>query len=79
MPIYTDRSNESRIYIQVPLVVKNSSPNAGDVNDAGLIPGRGRSHGEGHDNTLQYFCLKYPMTEELGRLQSMTSQTVQQD
>ena len=39
MPIYTDRSNESRIYIQVALVVENSPANAGDVSDVGLTPG----------------------------------------
>jgi len=34
---------------------KESSCNAGDL---GLIPGLGRSPGEGHDNPLQYSCLK---------------------
>ena len=29
---------------QVVLVVKNLPPNAGDIRDAGLIPGSGRSH-----------------------------------
>ena len=38
--------------------VKNHPANAGD---AGLIPGSGRSPGEGNDNTLQYSCLKNPM------------------
>ena len=37
------------------LVVKNAPANAGDVRDAGLIPGLGRSLGEGHGNTLQNF------------------------
>ena len=32
-----------------------------DVRDAGLIPGSGRSPGEGHGNPLQYFCLENPM------------------
>ena len=39
-------------------VVKNLSPNAGDV---GLIPGWGRSPGEGNGNPLQYSCLENPM------------------
>ena len=35
-------------------VVKNLPTNAGDV---GLIPGLGRSPGEGNGNPLQYSCL----------------------
>ena len=38
---------------QVSLVVKNPSANAGDLRDAGSIPGLGRSPGEGHGNPLQ--------------------------
>ena len=34
--------------------VKNVPANAGDM---GLIPGSGRSSGEGHGNPLQYSCL----------------------
>ena len=37
----------------------------------GLIPGSGRSSGEGNGNPLQYSCLENPWTEESGRLQSM--------
>ena len=40
---------------------KELAANAGDVRDAGLIPGLGRSPGEGHGNPLQYSCLKNPM------------------
>ena len=43
---------------QVALVVKNPPANAGDM---GLIPGSGRSPGEGHGNPLQYSCLENPM------------------
>ena len=39
-------------------VVKNLPANAGD---AGLIPGSGRSPGEGNGNPLQYSCLRNPM------------------
>ena len=39
------------------LVVKNSPANAGDIGDVGLIPGWGRSPGEGNGNPLQYSCL----------------------
>ena len=43
------------------LVVKNPPANAGDIRDAGSIPGLGRSPGEGHDNPLQSSCLGNPM------------------
>ena len=46
------------------LVVKNPPANAGDVRDAGLIPGSRRSPGEGHGNLLQYSCLENPMDRE---------------
>ena len=36
-------------------VVKNPSANSGDTRDVGLIPGLGRSPGEGNSNPLQYF------------------------
>ena len=37
---------------------KASVYNAGDL---GLIPGSGRSPGEGNGNLLQYYCLENPM------------------
>ena len=40
---------------------KNLPANAGDV---GLIPGSGRSPGEGSGNPLQYSCLGNPMDRE---------------
>ena len=46
---------------QVVQVVKNLPANAGDIRDMGLIPGLGRSLGEGHGNPLQYSCLENPM------------------
>ena len=39
-------------------VVKNSPAKAGN---SSLIPGLGRSHGEGNGNPLQYPCLENPM------------------
>ena len=42
-------------------VVKNLSANAGDIRDAGSIPGSGRSPGRVHGNSLQYSCLENPM------------------
>ena len=43
------------------LVVKNLPASAGDLRDMGLIPGSGRSPGEGNGNPLQYSCLGNPM------------------
>ena len=43
------------------LTVKNPAANAGDIRDAGLIPGRGRAPGEGNGNPLQCSCLENPM------------------
>ena len=46
---------------QVAWVVKNPAASAGDVRDAGLTPGLGRSPGGGPGNPLQYSCLENPM------------------
>ena len=54
-------------------VVKNATTSAGDV---GLIPGSGRSPGEGNGNALQYSCREIPRTEEPGGLDSMGLQRV---
>ena len=39
-------------------MVKNSSANAEDRRDMGLIPGSGKSLGGGHGYLLQYSCLE---------------------
>ena len=46
---------------QVVLVVKKLPAKAGDVRDAGWIPGLGRSPGEGHGNPLHYSYLENPI------------------
>ena len=46
---------------QMALGVKNLPANAGDVRDAGSIPGSGRSPREGNGTPLQYSCLENPM------------------
>ena len=51
------------------LVVKNLPANAGDLGDAGSVPGLRRCPGEGHGNPFQYSCLKNPM--ERGAWQAM--------
>ena len=43
------------------VVGKNLPANAGDVRDAGSIPGSGRSPGGRYSNPLQYACLENPM------------------
>ena len=48
------------------LVVENFPANAGD---AGLIPGSGRSPGEGNGNPLQYSCLENP--KDIGAWQAI--------
>ena len=53
-------------------MVKNLPANSGDI---GLIPGWGRSPGEGNGNLLQFLAWETPWTEEPGRLQSMGSQS----
>ena len=46
---------------QVAIVVKNPPANAGDMRDAGLISGLGRSPAGGQGNPLQYSCLENSM------------------
>ena len=55
---------------------KESACNAGDL---GLIPGLGRSPGEGNGNHSSILAWRIPRTEEPGRLQSMGSQRVGHD
>ena len=43
---------------------KNLPANAGDVREAGSIPGLGRSPGGGNGNPLQYSRLENPMGRE---------------
>ena len=43
---------------------KNPPANAGDLRDAGSIPGLGRSWGEGYSSHLQYSCLENPTDRE---------------
>ena len=50
-------------------MIKNTPANAGNIGDAGLIPGLGRSPGGGHGYPFQYSCLENPM--DRGAWQSM--------
>ena len=47
---------------------KEPACNAGDPD---LIPGLGRSPGEGNENPLQYSCLENPMDRGSWQVQSM--------
>ena len=46
------------------LVVSIPPANAIDIRGAGLIPGSGRSPGEGHGTSFQYSSLENPMDKE---------------
>ena len=61
------------------LVARNPPVNAGNIRDAGSIPGWGRSPGGRHGNPLQYSGLESPWTEEPGGLQSIGSHRVGHD
>ena len=63
----------------VLLVVNNLLASAGDLRTMGLIPGSGRSPGEGHGKPLQYSCLENPWTEEPGGLWSIGYHRVRPD
>ena len=53
---------------QVALMVRNPPANAGDLRDAGLFPGSGRSLEEGKATHSSILAWRIPWTEELGRL-----------
>ena len=55
---------------QVALVVKNLPANAGNVRDAGLIPGLGRSSGGGMATHSSILAWRIPWTEETWRFLS---------
>ena len=46
---------------RVALMVEDTPASAGDLRDAGSIPGSGRAPGGGHGNPLQYSRLEKPM------------------
>ena len=43
------------------LVIKNLPASVGDIRDMCLIPGSGRSLGEGYGKPFQYSCLENPV------------------
>ena len=58
------------------LGVKNPLANAGDIRDAGSIPGSGRSPEGGHGKHSTILAWRLPQTEEPGGLQSIGLQRV---
>ena len=60
-------------------VVKNLPASTEDAGDTSLIPGSGRSPGEGNGNPSSILAWRIPWTEEPGSLQSMGSQRVGHD
>ena len=63
---------------KIDVTIKTIKASACNKGDLGLIPGSGRSPGEGNGNPLQYYW-KIPRMEEPGRLQSTGSQRVGHD
>ena len=61
------------------LVGKNLPATAGDLRDAGSIPGRRRWPRVGNGNPFQYSCLENSMDRRVWRLQSMRLQRVRHD
>ena len=59
---------------QAALVVKNLPASAGDMRDAGSVPGLGRYPGEGPGNPLQDSCLENLLTEDPGLTESDTTE-----
>ena len=55
------------------LAVRILPANAGNVRDAGSIPGQGKFSGGGHGNPLQCSCLENPM--DRGAWQAMVSKS----
>ena len=53
---------------QVALVIQNPPADAGDIRDAGLVPGSGRSPGGGNGNHSSILTWRVPWTEEPGEL-----------
>ena len=59
------------------VLVKYLSANAGDLKDAGSIPGLGRSPGGGYGNPIQYSCLENPL--DRGAWQVMVHRDAESD
>jgi len=56
-------------------IPQNPPANAGDLGDAGLIPGLGRFPGGGHETLSSILSWRNPQTEEPGRLPSVVAKS----
>ena len=63
----------------VALVVKNPPANAGDIRDAGSIPGQEHPLEEGMTTHSSILVWRIPWTEKPGGLQSIRLKRVRQD
>ena len=61
------------------LVVKNLPVNAGDIREAGSVPGSGKCPEGGVATHPNIFAWRIPWTEELSEVQSIGSQRVRQN
>ena len=68
-----------QLYSQEALVVKKPPANAGDLRDAGSIPGREDPLEEGMATHSSIFAWRIPWTEEPGGQQSIESHRVRHE
>ena len=61
------------------ILVKNLTANAGDIREADLILGSGRSSGGGHGNHYRILAWRIPWTEEPSGLQAIELHRVKYD
>ena len=57
-------SNKGKAFIWGKASAGRGKATACNAGDSGLIPGSGRSPGEGNGNPLQYSCLENPMDRD---------------
>ena len=68
-----------RVQYDISLVARMIKASAYNAGDPGLIPGLGRSPGEGNGNHSSFLAWTIPWTQEPGGLQSMGLQIVRHD
>ena len=75
VPHLHEEARKNKRASQVALLLKNPPANAGDIRDAGSIPGSSRSPGGGNGNPLQHSCLENPMDRGAWRATSIGSES----
>ena len=61
LDVILDRSKGFHIFNDESSGGSDGKASARNAGDTGLIPGLGRSHGEGNGSPLQHSCLENPM------------------